>query len=89
MDTVSTVLENLVFIIPISKKILEITGIEVIAKPMVKTSPNAISFSASPIKADRNIEIKGIAPNMGRTVAPANTQAMVFVFSLSTSSFVL
>ena len=37
VETVRTVLENFVFIIPMSKKIFEITGIDVIATPIAKT----------------------------------------------------
>ena len=37
VDTVSTVLENFVFMMPISKKIFDITGIDVIATPIANT----------------------------------------------------
>ena len=50
METVKTVLEKVVFIMPISKKILEITGMDVIATPITKTSRKEISFPLSPIK---------------------------------------
>ena len=51
VDTVKTIFENLVFIIPISKKIFEITGIEVIATAITNTKIYAVRFPAVPMKA--------------------------------------
>ncbi len=89
VETVRTVLENLVFMMPISKNILEITGIEVIATPIVKTSPKLISLPASPMKLFLNIPMKGIAPSIGRTVAPRKMKNIVLELLLSASSLVL
>ena len=50
VDTVNTKLENFVFIIPMSKKIFDITGIEVIATPIVKIKPKEMVVPFSPIK---------------------------------------
>ena len=89
VDTVSTVLVKAVFITPISKKILEITGMEVMATPMTNTSRKEISFPRTPMNASWNSPAKGAAASMGSTVAPVNTQPMIFMFFRSTSMRVL
>ena len=77
------------FIIPISKNIFDITGIEVIATPIIKTMPYAMELSNLPIKYSLNTGINGIENNIGKTVAPVKMQAITFIFFLSISSFVL
>ena len=89
VDTVNTKLENFVFIIPMSKKIFDITGIEVIATPIVKIKPKEMVVPFSPIKYFWNIEINGIVAIIGIIVAPKNSKNIDFLLFLSNSKLVL
>ena len=74
VDTVKTIFENLVFIIPISKNILEITGIEVIAVDIAKTKPKEIELFAVPIKYCSNSFINIRLNDIGMIVAPKKSK---------------
>ena len=89
VETVRTVLEKRVFMMPMSKKIFEMTGMDVMATPIVNTSPNEISFPISPIKASLNMPMNGSAPSIGSTVAPKKTHQITRPFERSSSSRVL
>jgi hypothetical protein len=72
VETVNTIFENLVFIIPISKNIFEITGIDVIAAEIRKTTINDVLLFAVPIKCSLNKPTNGIPRSIGIIVAPTN-----------------
>ena len=59
VDAVRTVFENRVFMMPMSKKIFEMTGMDVIATPMVKTSAKETSFPMVPMYASRKTRMNG------------------------------
>ena len=75
VDTVKTILENFVFIIFISKKIFDITGIDVMDTEIKKTNVKANSLLAVPIKLLTNMGVIKIAINIGMIVAPTNNNA--------------
>ena len=89
VEAVKTVFENRVFMMPISKKIFEMTGMDVMATPMVNTSAKDTSFPMVPMYASRKTRMNGYAPAIGRTVAPTNRNVMSRLFFRSTSIFVL
>ena len=59
VDAVRTVFENRVFMMPMSKKIFEMTGMDVIATPMVKTSAKETSLPMVPMYASRKTRMNG------------------------------
>ena len=80
VDTVKTILEKFVFIISISKKILEITGIEVMATEITNTITKDALLFAAPIKFSSNILVNKSPKSIGITVAPKNSIPYCFAF---------
>ena len=69
-------LANFVLIIPISKKILDITGIDVMATPIQNTKLKDSELFTSPMKYGIKYFANGIAHNIGMIVAPIKIRNM-------------